>query len=70
MCHFVFCVFFIFYSFMLCSQTRLDSFNIYKFSIEDGDTVINTNFNNIIITEYESREDKRQYILTKYRVNK
>lgn len=70
MYHFVFCVIFIFCLSMSYSQTRLDSFNIYKFSIEDGDTVVNTNIKNIIITEYESHEDKRQYMLTKYRVSK
>ena len=61
---------FFFTSFNLLSQSDIDSIEIYKFLIEDGDTFISSTIKNVVISDYENENDKRQYRKIKYRIKK
>ncbi len=61
---------FIFCAFNVLAQTDIDSLEIYQFSIENGDTFINSTITNVVVYDYENENDKRKYRKTKKRVRK
>tara|TARA_B100001540_G_C15768305_1_gene625053 strand:+ start:338 stop:940 length:603 start_codon:yes stop_codon:yes gene_type:complete len=62
--------YFIFNSFSVFSQINKDSLEIYKFYIQEGDTFISSTINNVIVSDYENQNDKREYKKIKKKVKR
>ncbi|MAZ00948.1 MAG: hypothetical protein CMP58_01990 [Flavobacteriales bacterium] len=62
--------YFILNSFSVFSQINKDSLEIYEFYIQEGDTFISSTINNVIISDYENQNDKREYKKIKKKVKR